>query len=180
MKLAKYIACICEGSAEQAIIELLLDADKLIFNRSRLLEGEIIRSRKGSVFEQRYLRKGFSDKITVLRILDLRREKFRISEAYAHKIDVVNIVTAPEVEMLIIFNEGKYTDYKKSGLKPSEFCKTALHYTNVKSLKFVRHYFNNIQNMVDAIHEYKRVSDIPKGLIVSYVMDLDVTEQILS
>lgn len=28
MELSKYIACICEGAAEQAVIELLLDADK--------------------------------------------------------------------------------------------------------------------------------------------------------
>ena len=31
MELSKYVACICEGSAEQAIMELLLDANKLIF-----------------------------------------------------------------------------------------------------------------------------------------------------
>lgn len=31
MKLTKYVACIYEGSAERAILELLLEADKLIF-----------------------------------------------------------------------------------------------------------------------------------------------------
>lgn len=31
MELSKYVVCICEGAAEQAVIELLLDADKLIF-----------------------------------------------------------------------------------------------------------------------------------------------------
>ena len=39
-------------------------------------------------FEERYLRKGFDEKITVLRILDSRREKFKLSKAYAPKIDV--------------------------------------------------------------------------------------------
>ena len=37
MELAKYKACICEGSAEEAIIDILVDNDLLIFNR----EGEI-------------------------------------------------------------------------------------------------------------------------------------------
>ena len=33
MELAKYKACICEGSAEEAIIDILVDNDLLIFNR---------------------------------------------------------------------------------------------------------------------------------------------------
>ncbi len=70
MKLAKYIACICEGGAEQTIIEMLLDNDKLIFSYDDLLEGEVLRCRSAKKFEEQHLRKGFTDKITVLRILD--------------------------------------------------------------------------------------------------------------
>ena len=70
MELSKYIACICEGSAEQAIVELLMNNDKLIFTYDDLLDGEVIRSRSAKNFEERYLRKGFTEKITVLRILD--------------------------------------------------------------------------------------------------------------
>ena len=33
MELAKIKACICEGAAEAAIIDVLLDNDLLIFNR---------------------------------------------------------------------------------------------------------------------------------------------------
>ena len=38
MELAKYKACICEGSAEEAIIDILVDNDLLIFNREGMLE----------------------------------------------------------------------------------------------------------------------------------------------
>lgn len=31
------IACICEGAAEEAIIDILLDADKLSFTRDDML-----------------------------------------------------------------------------------------------------------------------------------------------
>ena len=103
MELAKYKACICEGSAENAIMDILLDADLLIFSREEMLEEAVIRCREGKKFEQKYLRKGFNDKISVIRILDSRREKFKISKAYEHKIDVINVITAPEIEMLIIF-----------------------------------------------------------------------------
>lgn len=101
MELAKYKACICEGSAEEAIIDILVDNDLLIFNREEMLEERVIRCRSAKQSEERYLRKGFDEQISVIRILDSRREEFRLSKAYEQKIDVVNVITAPEIEMLI-------------------------------------------------------------------------------
>ena len=69
----------------------------------------------------------------MIRILDSRREEFRLSKAYEQKIDVVNAITAPEIEMLIIHAEGAYDQFKRSGKKPSEFCKTNLRMHDVKS-----------------------------------------------
>ena len=43
MELAKYKACICEGSAEEAIIDILVDNDLLIFKREEMLEECVIR-----------------------------------------------------------------------------------------------------------------------------------------
>lgn len=163
MELTKYVACICEGAAEQTIIELLIDADKLIFARDDLLEGEPLRCRSAKNFEEQHLRKGFTEKITVLRILDSRRERFKLSKPYEHKIEVINIITAPEIEMLVILNEGKYNEYKRSGKKPSDFCKTNLKYPNVKSTDFLEKYFADVNALIAAIKEYKRVSNIPNG-----------------
>lgn len=36
MELSKYIACICEGTAERVIINLLLDNNKLVFHARTL------------------------------------------------------------------------------------------------------------------------------------------------
>ena len=36
MELAKYKACICEGSTEEAIIDILVDNDLLIFKREEM------------------------------------------------------------------------------------------------------------------------------------------------
>ena len=47
MELSKYIACICEGTAEQVIIDLLIDNNKLIFSRDSLLEHKVLRCRTG-------------------------------------------------------------------------------------------------------------------------------------
>lgn len=72
MELSKYIACICEGTAEEVIVSKLLDADLLIFTKEDLLDGELIRTRGGESFERRYLKRGYTGKITVLRVLDSR------------------------------------------------------------------------------------------------------------
>lgn len=154
------IACICEGAAEEAVIEILLDADKLIFTRNEMLEREPIRTRGAEKFQERYLRKGFSEKITVYRILDSRRERFALSKAYEPKVDVINVITAPEIEMLVILNENKYADYKKSSKKPSEYCKSDLGYKSVKSEAFLKDYFSDVNLLVSAILEYRRVSKI--------------------
>ena len=89
MNLSKYKACICEGAAEAAIIDILVDHNLLIFSRSEMLDEKVIRCRSAKQFEERYLRKGFEEPISVVRILDSRREQFRLSKAYKHKVDVV-------------------------------------------------------------------------------------------
>jgi len=95
--------------------------------------------------------------------LDSRKENFKLSKAYKDKINVINIITAPEIEMLIIINENKYSEYKKSKVKPSEFCKINLKMKNVKSYHFVMKYFSDIRVLLNSISEYKRISNIKKG-----------------
>lgn len=163
MEIQGYIACICEGSAEHAIIELLLEKNKLIFDKDQLIEGEIIRSRDAKSFEKRYLNKGFLDKITIIRVLDSRKEKFNLSKAYLGKIEVVNIITAPEIEMLIVIKENKYKQFKSSKIKPSEFCKAKLKMKDVKRYEFIKAYFSDVEDLLKCIYEYRRLSKLKKG-----------------
>ncbi len=163
MELAKYKACICEGAAETAIIDILLEHGRLIFTREEILEEQVLRCREGKKFETRYLRKGFTDKISVIRILDSRREKFKLSKAYEDKVDIINVITAPEIEMLIIFHEGRYNEFKRSRKKPSEFCLEELKMSDVKSYSFVKGYFSDPEVLVAAIKKYHEMSRVPKG-----------------
>lgn len=163
IRLGAYIACICEGSAEQAIIDNLLDNHLLIFERDQIIDEDVLRCRDAKTFEARYLRKGFSESISVIRILDSRRENFKLSKAYEHKVDVINVITAPEIEMLIILNEDKYKEFKKSGKKPSDFCKQDLKMKDVKSYQFVKEYFSNTDILIAAIKKYTEISKIQKG-----------------
>lgn len=162
MELAKYKACICEGAAEAAIIDILLDNELLIFSKEEMLDEKVIRCRDGKTFETRYLRKGFSDTISIIRILDSRRENFKLSKAYEHKVDIINVITAPEIEMLIIFNEDKYKEFKKSGKKPSDFCKEDLKMSHVKAYDFVKKYFSDVTILLQAIRKYNEMSKVRK------------------
>ena len=76
MELAKYKACICEGSAEEAIIDILVDNDLLIFNREEMLEECVIRCRSAKRFEERYLRKGFDEHMINLSDLEKNQANF--------------------------------------------------------------------------------------------------------
>ena len=155
----KYIACIGEGGAERAILDLLLDNHKLKFEHEDLIEEEVLRCRSAREFENKYLRKSYKEKITIYRVLDSRSEKFNLSKPYANKVDVKNVITAPEIEMLIIHSENKYKEYKNEerknhNLKPSIYCKTKLKYKDVKSYEFVKKYFSDIQKLINVLTTY--------------------------
>ena len=81
------VAIIVEGQTERAIMTLLLKRHALKFGEDDLLNNEIITVRKGSNFAKRYLNKAFgSRKIKVIRILDSKKEKFRLPSAYRKKV----------------------------------------------------------------------------------------------
>lgn len=163
MELSKYIAVLCEGSAEQAIMNVLLDNRCLIFEREELIEEEVLRIRKARIFETKYLRKSYDDKISIIRILDSKNESFNLSREYQDKVNVINIITAPEIEMLIIISEGKYDEYKRSRKKPSIFCKENLRISRVKNYDFVYAYFENPEKLILAIKEYHRIAPFRRG-----------------
>lgn len=154
-------ACICEGGAERGILELLLDNDKLIFGWDDLLAGEIIRKRDARSFQNEYLRMAMNKKIILYRVLDSRSEKFNLSLAYRDKVTVYNVVTAPEIEMLLIIAENKYKDFKRSGFqKPSGYCKQVLKIKGFKQKEYVKNYFKDIDRLIYVLRKYKSISRI--------------------
>jgi len=161
----KLIACIVEGTAERVIINKLLDAGCLIFSRNQLLDQELLKCRNAREFEDKYLGKGFKQKISVYRILDSRTEKFKLRKVYQNKVDVVNVITAPEIEILVILKENKLKDYAKytSELKPSEYCIQKLKLPNVKTKEFLENYFSDIDELVELVKKYKRVHKVLKN-----------------
>ena len=59
----EYVICICEGAAEQAIIELLLDHTSLVFSKDNLVGKEVTRKRKSSEIQTAFLNRAYQRRI---------------------------------------------------------------------------------------------------------------------
>lgn len=184
--LRKYSAIICEGSAEVAIIEILLENHCIfIENDEYLINSGPIRIRGAKKFCDTYMGKDYGSKIDLFRIIDSKTENFNFGSArdrkiFEEKIEVINVITPPEIELLIIVSEEKYEDYSRSGSsKPSDYCKQKLKLSNVKSYDFVKEYFSDVSKLLDAIkkvHSIKK-SAIPNGFLTLYDLLKDEFKQ---
>lgn len=152
-----------EGNAEKAIIDILLDNNKLIFQRSEILEDEIIKSRNAKTFCNEYLNFNFDGKIIIYRVLDSKNEKFKVPKEYEFKVEkVINIITRPEIEILIIIAENLYDKYKKSKQRPSIFLKHHLK-GFAKSCDYYCTYFNDPNKLISAINKYSSITKFEKN-----------------
>ena len=106
-----------------------------------------------------FLGKRFDSKVIVLRILDSRSENFNLKKIYQSKCIVYNVITAPEIEILIIINEHQYERFKKTkNMKASSFCSQVLNIGYKKTKEYWESYFSDINDLVAAIKEYDRLS----------------------
>ena len=158
----EYVICICEGAAEEAIINLLIDNDLLVFTRSNLVGREITRKRKGSEIENSFLHRDYTKPVNIVRILDSKGEKFKLGKLYTELYPVYNIYTRPEIEMLLILAEGHYKRYlqkSKSNQKPSLYCQSEIFSRkHIKSKDFLQDYFQDTSLLISAIKQYNQVA----------------------
>lgn len=166
-----YIAVIVEGGAERAIINVLLDHDLLKFNRSNMLEEDVIRDRNTKTFAREHLSYGFAEnQISIFRILDSRKEEFPLPKAYARLVSSrIDIRTTPEIEILFIVDNGDFDAFKNQKpdrggkkLPAHEWCKKFYNMKDVKSPRFVYDYWNSQPDrLVETIRQYSRKCDDP-------------------
>ena len=63
----------------------------------------------------------------------------------------------------MLLGHRKYTQFKKSGKKPSEYCKSELKLKDVKSYDFVSSYFSDPNVLIHAMKQYKEKSKLQRG-----------------
>ena len=90
MRSSDLIACLCEGSMEQAIMEILLENNRLIFEREQLLEEEILRCRSA---KKKYA-KNYGNMEFFTPLLSLKPRMSAATKKNAHQIFLfITIIT---------------------------------------------------------------------------------------
>lgn len=96
----------CEGTAEQVAVDILLEADALVFSEADVVD--VTRLRKASDIQDSYLNLDYDWPVCIVRVLDSRKERFKLGNLYAGRFPVVSYVTHPEIEVLAIIREGSW------------------------------------------------------------------------
>ncbi|MGY5210869.1 N-6 DNA methylase [Limosilactobacillus mucosae] len=153
------IALLAEGSTEEAILNVLLDHDALKFNRTDLLQEEVLRVRAGRLFAKRYLNKGLQSKIDIYRVLDSRAENFKLPKPYEKKVSsITDIYTRPEIEILYILYHNDYSKFANQTDKPSTFAKKNYHdIQNLKAYDDNYDFWNlHFDRLIDVLEQYRK------------------------
>jgi hypothetical protein len=168
----------CEGPNELAVINLLLDNDKLAFTRDDLLDMHPFHARQLDSTQLKPALDAYHGDIAIYRVGDKLSDKLKISKELLPKIvSQEKFCTKPELEILFIIAENLVTDFEKvkSVQKPKNFCKQNIVLNHKKydnSTQFYSDYFGDrIGLLVNAITEYHRTHGKHKS-DENYLFDL--------
>ncbi len=173
----KYLM-MCEGRNEKAIMNLLLDANKLKITRDDLIELTPFNVRQLSNPTIISMLKNYNKEVAILRVGDSQRDKLIIPNELKDIVSpnrIYKYCTLPEIEILLIINEGLYNEFLKSNDKPKEFAKKHIVYNKTKynqlSEFFVDYYGGKrIHNLIDNLKKYKHLKKHNKNDL--YLVDL--------
>ena len=158
---ASYVLFVCEGTFEEVAVKILCDANVRVIPSTQVVG--ITRLRKAALVQDAYLNIDYDWPLTIVRIVDSRKEQFKLGNLYRDRYQVINAYTRPEAEMLTIIREGRFADYSKykNKMKPSDYCKQVLGMNRVKSESFLKGYWDAV-TLAKAAHEYKRLHRFDK------------------
>lgn len=153
----------CEGTNEETLMNLLLDNNRLKFNRNDLigLKPYNIRQLKHPLIKTEL--KHYNEPILIYRIGDKQSDKLTIPKdltKLVFKENIYKYCTKPELEILLIIHENMMKEFNKSNRSPKSFSKDKIKLNGKKydqSNEFLRRYYSNVDDLVDDIITYKRI-----------------------
>ncbi|WP_138158763.1 hypothetical protein [Peptoniphilus catoniae] len=162
-----YILCICEGKAECAIMDILLDNKMLIFDRSNLLDEKVYKRMTTNKLIENFLQFDYKKELIIFRVLDSKKEKLRLKKAY-DRYEIYNFYTAHEIEFVFINYDNLNLEFqkKKSKMKASEFYKSQ-NKSYSKGYDYVKNYFCDVNKLCESLKKsksknYLGISDLLK------------------
>lgn len=160
--------CICEGSAEMAILDLLLGWDLLVFNKNSLLNREVLdgRYRNPKKLEDDFLNRFYKDMLELNLYICIDSKKvasngYKLSKEYQKiKTNLRYAISSPEIEIIYIISVDKYDEYtnkyKNRKFKPSQYVKNILKKADIKSYDFIKEHFSNKEYLLDTLKKYDK------------------------
>lgn len=159
------ILLLCEGQNEEVLLNLLLNADALCFNRDDLIGRRPYPVRQLSNPTIKTELKHYNNAVKVYRVGDKQNDKLVIPRDLKNIVvssEIYKYCTKPELEMLLIINEGLEKEYEKvKKIKsPKVFAKEHIKYNGLEydqSSIFLEMYYGgkNIKDLISNIKKYK-------------------------
>ena len=174
----KYLI-LCEGANEELIINILLDSDKLKISKKELIGLKPYNVRQLSNPTIKSELRIYNKPVIVIRVGDTQHDKLIIPEELKEIVSkdrIYKYCTLPEFEILLIINEDKYQDFKKSGEKKAKiYAKRNIIYNKRRydqSSEFIKLYYGGrrVTVLIDNLKEYKRIKHHTKDQL--YLVDL--------
>lgn len=153
----------CEGQSEVQLMLDLLDKGVLIFDKNDILDRRPIHFRQPREIAALIETLPIKEEIVFYRIGDTQKDEYNLScfSARKERITVIRVCTKPELEILIVINEGLYDEFlkQKSKMMPKQFVKAFVPgYTNIRD-------YIKKHDLCFAIEEYKRLKKNDKNEI---------------
>lgn len=155
------ILVLCEGPNEKKIIDLLLEQNKLIFNEDDLIGLVTYHARQLNTPILMPVLSMYTGKFDIYRIGDKQSDALKIPKHLKHRItSITKYCTKPELEVLLLINEGIYRNYLRNGNnKPKQYAKNHVVYNRRKydnSTSFYEEYYSHrIDALINNICQYK-------------------------
>lgn len=154
-----YFYIVCEGTSESDIIDWIQDENRFFSNNINF-DYKYSRSTSG---KRKLLNKISSTdtggEVAILYVHDSKREDFLGKNNHIYNIPVINVLTCPEIEVLLILKEPKLRNpwlRNTNRKKPSEVC-SKFYKTNVKKSSFLVDQFDSLEDLFEVCKEYKRI-----------------------
>lgn len=177
-----FVLVSCEGECEAFVFEKLLEGDAIRVPKERLVEdpktGNLFTPlQSASDIRGRFLPFDYESsdfpngdgKLVIARIRDRASEGCRSDRGILPVAIPVDFLTRPELEMLIILEEGLLSEYDRERrrrprtFKPSQFCNSCIGLQkgerSVKSRIFLNRYWDSTEKLIHAINLYRHWSD---------------------
>lgn len=172
------ILLMCEGHNEEVLLNLLLDANAFKFTRDDLIGRRPYPIRQLSNPTIKSELKHYGMPVKIYRIGDKQNDKLSIPKDINNivsKAEIYKFCTKPELEILLILNEGLEKEYEKvkSVESPKVFAKKNIKYNGIKydqSSEFIKMYYQDINNLINNIKKYKNYKKHEKDEL--YLADL--------